>query len=147
MIRLQEIILVGYNICFITTERRTIMSEKTLRDKININDLVIQDEDGNCFLPYTIDVRLINGKVLKALARIEYGHLVIADIAILDKHGRTIIQYPQKEFEDKKTGEMKSATIAFPNHPETSKAFNRGILQVYKDMCEIEYFKRVSGAQ
>lgn len=110
---------------------------------INVNDLVQKDEQGNMYIPYTVSVRLINGRFLKAVAKIEYANMVIADIGIFERFGRLSIQFPSKDFEDR-NGKKKSIAVAFPNVPETSRELNRGIMQAYKEQCEQEYGKRVA---
>lgn len=112
-------------------------------NRININDLVQTDEDGNSYIPYNVSIRLVNGRTLKAVAKVEYANIVIADIWILERYGRISIQFPSKEFEEK-SGRKKVISIAFPNVPETSKELNRGIMQAYKEKCEETYAKRAS---
>lgn len=111
---------------------------------IPIDDILVTDEDGNHLLPYQVSIRLVNGRVLKGVAKIEFAHMVIADIAIIEKRGRTLIKFPSTTFEDKNTGEERTATVAFPAQVDVSKAFNQGILKAYKEKCSLEYLKRVS---
>lgn len=112
-------------------------------NRININDLVQTDEEGNYYLPYKVSIRLVNGRSLKAVAKVEYANIVIADIWILERYGRTSIQFPSKEFGEKDS-KKRIISIAFPSVPELSKELNRGIMQAYKDKCEEEYAQRIS---
>lgn len=111
---------------------------------IQVDDVLVTDSEGNHFIPYNVSIRLVNGRVLKGVAKVEYAHMVIADIAILETRGRTVIRFPSTRFEDKKTGEQRTATVAFPAQIDVSKAFNQGIMKAYKEQCSLEYLKRVA---
>lgn len=111
---------------------------------ISVDDVLVTDEDGNHYIPYKVNIRLVNGRVLKGIARIEYAHMVIADIAIIEKRGRTLIKFPSTTFTDKKTGDERTATVAFPAQIDVSKAFNQGILKAYKEQCSLEYLRRIA---
>jgi len=115
-------------------------------NRINVTDLIQTDEDGNSYIPYKVDIRLVNARSLRAIAKVEYAHTVIADISIIEHYGRISIQFPSKEFTTR-DGEKKFTSVAFPSKPEVSRELNRGIMQAYKDKCQEEYLRRISNTE
>lgn len=81
---------------------------------INVSDLLKKDSHGNMCIPYQVDIRLFNGKELKAFAKVTYGHIVINDICILQRFGRITIVYPSKRL-SKRNGKDVFVSVAFPN--------------------------------
>lgn len=116
----------------------------TTDNLIKVDDVLVTDENGEHYIPYGVSIRLINGRNLKAFAKVEYAHMVISDIAILDRRGRISIDFPSTTFTDKRTGEERTVSVAFPARKDVSQAFNQGILKAYKEKCGLEYLKRVS---
>lgn len=110
---------------------------------INVSDLLKKDSHGNMCIPYQVDIRLFNGKELKAFAKVTYGHIVINDICILQRFGRITIVYPSKRL-NKRNGKDVFVSVAFPNSPEASKELNRGIMQAYKIACQKDTDERIS---
>ena len=106
--------------------------------EIDVTKIAQVSEDGKVSIPYTVSIRLVHSKSLKAVAKIEYAGVIINDIYIIDKFGRISIRFPYKIFEDKKTGQSKRATVASPSIPNISREFNQAIVEAYSEACEKE---------
>lgn len=115
-------------------------------NRIKVNDLIEIDENGDQYIPYNVSIRLVNGRSLRAVAKVEFANIVIADIGIFEHYGRISIQFPSKEFDDK-NGRRRFISVAFPNKPELSRELNRGIKQAYKEKCEEDYAKRIANTK
>lgn len=106
--------------------------------QFEVTKLVEVAKDGKVTIPYTVSLRLVHSKFLKAVVKIDYAGIIINDIYIINRQGRIEIRYPDKQFEDKKTGKQKRVTVVFPRTPELSREFNQAILKAYTEACEEE---------
>lgn len=106
--------------------------------QIDVTKIAQISEDGKVTIPYTVSIRLVHSRFLKAVVKINYAGVIINDIHIIDRYGKIEIRFPDKQFDDKKTGKRKKTTVAFPCTPEVSRDFNQAILKVYTEACEEE---------
>lgn len=104
--------------------------------KLNVNDFVIKDDEGNVSIPYTVSIRLINKYNLKAVARIQYAGIIIDDIRVIaNRRGTFTIDFPSRAIKTK-DGDTKFVHDAFPCVPDVSRAFNAAILSAYQEAVE-----------
>ena len=80
--------------------------------------------DVNC------SIRLVNGRILRAIAKLEYMGITINDIRVTERRGELKIDYPKNTFVSK-DGKEKSSSIVFPNMRELGNKFNHIIQQEY----------------
>ena len=80
---------------------------------------------------------LVNGRFLRAIARLEYMGITLDDIFVTERKGELKIEYPKKSY-TRKDGTVKSSSIAFPNVRELSTKLNYIIQQEYSRVA----FKR-----
>lgn len=95
------------------------------------NSGIIVDENGTASIPLDVQIRIVNHRTLKAVAKLTYADFVINDINIIEDRGRIDIRFPQKPFT--KNGVERKISVSFPGVPELSSQLNHAILKAYSE--------------
>lgn len=96
------------------------------------NDFIFLDEEGINKIPINVQVRKIKktSTNLKAIIRLDYGGLIVDDIAIVERGNRLMVEFPSRNTVINK--QTKHISTVFPGIPELSKQLNKVILNAYK---------------